>query len=129
MEELNKADDVIDEMTKTNRKHSVNDQRSDEDETVMEDLDDKIEKVLEKFKDSAPLERTRFVKAFIEKDKSQVLAIAHTKLDQYDKTWTNLNFPKKLPTGFTKPFSREDPTSSKSKAIGAACKIFPLKRM
>ena len=58
VEELNKADDVIDEMTKTNRKHSVNDQRSDEDKTVMEDLDDKIEKVLEKFKDSDPLERT-----------------------------------------------------------------------
>ena len=131
VEELNKADDVIDEMTKTNRKHSVNDQRSDEDETVgvIEDLDDKIEKVLEKFKDSDLLERTRFVKAFIEKDKSQVLAIAHTKLDQYDKTWTNLNFPKKLPAGFTKPFSREDPTSSKSKTIGATCKIFPLKRM
>ena len=54
VEELNKADDVIDEMTKTNRKHSVNDQRSDEDETVgvIEDLDDKIEKVLEKLKDS-----------------------------------------------------------------------------
>ena len=44
VEELNKADEVIDEMTQTNRKHSVNDQRSDEDETVgvIEDLDDKI---------------------------------------------------------------------------------------
>ena len=60
VEELNKADEVIDEMTQTNRKHSVNDQRSDEDETVgvIEDLDDKIEKVLEKFKDSDPQERT-----------------------------------------------------------------------
>ena len=87
VEELNKADEVIDEMTQTTRKHSVNDQRSDEDETVgvIEDLDDNIEKVLEKFQDSDPLERTRFVKAFIEKDKSQVLAIGHTKLDQYDK--------------------------------------------
>ena len=59
------------------------------------------------------------MKAFIEKDKSQVLAIAHTKLDQYDKTWRNLNSPKKLTSGFTNPFSGEDPTSSKSKTIGA----------
>ena len=57
-----------------------------------------------------------------------MLAIAHTKLDQFDKTWTNVKFPK-LPAGFTKPFTREDSTSAKTKTIGATCKLFPLKNM
>ena len=125
IEELDKADTVIDEMTQTRRKHSV---REEEEEVSEEDLDTKIEKILDRFEDANPLERTRFVKAFIEKDKSQVLAIAHTKLDQFDKTWTNVKFPK-LPAGFTKPFTREDSTSAKTKTIGATCKLFPLKNM
>ena len=37
-------------------------------------------------------------------------------------------FPKNLPAGFTKPFSRPDATSN-SKMLGATCKIFPLKKM
>ena len=95
---------------------------------IEEDIDTKIDKVLDRFLNSDHLERTRFVKAFDEKNKTQILAIAHTKLDQFDKTWSNLRFPKNLPTGFTKPFTRPDATST-TKMIGATCKIFPLKSM
>ena len=127
--ELDKADDVIEEMSRFyGRKTSVVDEEENDYEDTEEDLDTKIDKLLDRFSESDQLERTRFVKAFDEKNKTQVLAIAHTKLDQHDKTWSKLRFPKNLPTGFTKPFTRPDSTSN-SKMIGATCKIFPLKSM
>ena len=129
VEELDKADKVIEDMSRFyGRKHSVVDEVDTEPEDVDNDIDSKIDKLLDRFSDTDHLERTRFVKAFDEKDKSQVLAIAHTKLEQYDKTWSKLRFPKNLPAGFTKPFSRPDATSN-SKMLGATCKIFPLKKM
>ena len=87
IEELDKADTVIDEMKQTRRKHSV---REEEEEVSKEDIDTKIEKVLHKFEDDNPLEKNSFVKAFIEKDKSQVLEIANTKLDQFDTKLTEM---------------------------------------
>ena len=133
VKELDKADDVIEEMSKTYRTKNINIDENEDEEGVVEeegneDIDAKIEKLLDHFADSDHLERTRFVKAFDEKNKTQVLAVAHTKLDQYDKTWSKLKFPKNLPTGFTKPFTRPD-ASSNTKMLGATCKIFPLKKM
>ena len=129
VEELDKADKVIQEMSRCfGRKSSVLDEVETESEDADNDIDSKIEQLLDRFSDSDHLERTRFVKAFDEKDKTQVLAVAHTKLEQYDKTWSKLKFPKNLPAGFTKPFSRPDGTSN-SKMIGATCKLFPLKKM
>ena len=127
--ELDKADNVIEEMSRMyGRKSSVVDEVDSEIDDADEDIDAKIDQLLDRFSGTDQLEITRFVKAFDEKNKTQVLAIAHTKLDQYDKTWSNLKFPKNLPTGFTKPFTRPDATSN-SKMIGATCKIFPLKNM
>ena len=129
VEELDKADKVIQEMSRSfGRKSSVVDEVETDFEDADNDIDSKIDQLLDRFSDSNHLERTRFVKAFDEKDKTQVLAVAHTKLEQYDKTWSTLKFPKNLPTGFTKPFSRPYGTSN-SKTIGATCKLFPLKKM
>jgi hypothetical protein len=123
------ADKVIEEMSRFyGRKHSVVDEVDTEPDDVDDNIESKINKLLDRFSDTDHLERTRFVKAFDEKDKTEGLAIAHTKLEQYDKTWSKLKFPKNLPAGFTKPFSRPDATSN-SKMIGATCKIFPLKNM
>ena len=126
--ELDKADKVIEDMSKTYGRKSSTGHEVDLDIDDEEDIDTKIDKLLDRFSDSTHLERTRFVKAFDEKNKTQILAIAHTKLDQFDKTWTTLKFPRNLPTGFTKPFTRPDATST-MKTIGATCKIFPLKSM
>ena len=130
--ELDKADNVIEDMSRMyGRKSSVVDEVDDGidgTDGTEEDIDTKIDKLLDRFSETDHLERTRFVKAFDEKNKTQVLAIAHTKLDQYDKTWSKLKFPKNLPTGFTKPFTRPDATSN-TKMLGATCKIFPLKNM
>ena len=127
IEELNKADKVIEDMTiQFDKKPTIRDDNEDVEDG--ENIDMKVEKILDRFKESDDLERTMFVKGFIEKNKSQVLAIAHTKLDQYDKTWSNLKFPK-LPTGFTKPFTRNNAISTSGHLIGATCKLFPLKNM
>ena len=129
--ELDKADNVIEELSREYRtKNSTIDDTEDDgmEEERDENLDEKIEKLLDRFAECDQLERTRFVKAFDEKDKTTVLAVAHTKLEQYDKTWSKLKFPKNLPTGFTKPFTRPNATSN-SKMLGATCKIFPLKSM
>ena len=95
--------------------------------TLRMHIDSKIDQLLDRFSDSDPLERTRFVKAFDEKDKTRVLAVAYTKLEQY-KTWSKLKFPKNLPAGFTKPFSRPD-GASHSKMIGATCKLLTLTKL
>jgi hypothetical protein len=134
-EHLEKADAVFDQLTKHERsipsvhKDFVN---LEDDETI----DSKLEKLMDKFEDVSVVERTKYVKGFDEKNGNQILAVAHTKLDYYDNTWTMLNFPSGLPAGFVKPFTRPGASCHRGKdkdgvpnVVGATCKIFPLKKM
>ena len=134
VKELEKAEAIINESLGNAGLH-IDDNIRDEVNVVSrqdipEDREDKIKVLLDLFKEKDLLTLTKYIKIFTQ-GKSQVLGIAHTKINQdYDKAFKKLNL---LPDddsikhvkSFTKPASQE--MSGKNSMVATVCKVFLMK--
>ena len=134
IKELEKAESIIElHMDRTNlveRFDGVTDDDGQEDEAIPESKDDKINVILDLFKDKGLVTMTKYVKVFTQGN-VQFLAIAHAKVNaDFEKLFKKLKFEPdddhiKHVKSFTKPSGEE--MAGKGSMITTCCKIFYLK--
>ena len=134
VKELEKAELIIDKHLSTAT--GIVDLDEDTDyldgsQDIPETQEDKLKALLDLFKEKDLLTLTKYIKIFIQ-GKSQVLGIAHTKINaDFDKAFKKLNIMPDDDTvkhvkSFTKPTGEE--MSGKNCMVATVCKVFHLKK-
>ena len=122
--EIKKAEMLIEQMMKTPVMNEEENEELQLDEEIPETEEDKLNMILELFKDSSRLVLTRYVKIW-----PGILAIAHAKINQkYEKIFNKLKFapqPGRIVKNFTRPGALS--IEGEDSHIATSCKIFPLK--
>ena len=133
VKELEKAELIIENLG-TNKGKGDSDEEHDDfvgDQDIPESQEDKIKALLDLFKEKDLVTLTKYIKIFTQ-GKSQVLGIAHTKLNtDYDKAFKKLNIvPDDDKIKHVKSFTKltGDEMSGKNSMIATVCKVFHLKK-
>ena len=135
--ELEKAELII-EQNMASKPHGRETDISVEDlEDIEEDLEipetqeDKLKVLLDLFKDKGLVTLTKYIKVFTLQGNSQILAVAHSKLNSdYNKIFKKLNIkPDDEEIKHIKSFTRpnEEQMSGKNTMVATVCKIFHMR--